>query len=242
MQPTRRPDAAVPSDPFPTTHWSRILSGGPGGHRPDWDALAAAYLDPVREWLRCRLRGSDDSSDVAQDFFLWMIETDFPSRADPLRGRFRAFLKTALRNFVLDRERRRRSLKRGAGREALPLDGVEIDPPATGAHAAPDAALDAAWRAALVEGALGDLDREMRAAGKETPLRVFREYYVDAAAGVDHAEVARRLGIRPGDVTNHLRVAKARFRAILRRRILATVSGAEELDEELRWLFEERQA
>jgi RNA polymerase sigma-70 factor (ECF subfamily) len=233
------PGAPSPRDAFPSTRWSRILAGGGAERRPDWEALAAAYLRPIREWLRCRLRDADEAAEAAQEFFVWMMETDLPARADPARGRFRAFLKAALRNFVVDRERRRRSLKRGGGVETAPLEAGGPEPAAGAPEANPDAALDAAWRAALVERALADLDRELRAAGKEAHLRVFREYYVDGDADVDHAAVAARHGIRLTDVSNHLRAAKARFRAILRREILATVGGPEELDEELRWIFEE---
>ena len=36
-----------------------------------------------------------DAKDLAQDFFLWMMESDFLSRADRGRGRFRVFVKVA---------------------------------------------------------------------------------------------------------------------------------------------------
>jgi DNA-directed RNA polymerase specialized sigma24 family protein len=88
-----------------------------GTHQPDLETLAQAYWRPVHAWLRLNLRGgAEDAADVAQDFFVWMMQSDFLARADPARGRFRAYLRTALRHFVIDRRRRERTQKHGGQR------------------------------------------------------------------------------------------------------------------------------
>ncbi|MBI1850162.1 MAG: sigma-70 family RNA polymerase sigma factor [Planctomycetes bacterium] len=228
-------------DFFPSTCWSRIVAGGPASRKPDLDALAHTYLRPIQAWLRCRLAsGPDDAGDATQDFFVWMIETDFVSRADPTRGRFRAFLKTALRHFAVDRERKRRSLKQGGGRAAVPLHDANEEPIAVAAKGAmPDDVLDATWRADLVERATARLEQEFQASGKATTFLVFRDYFLAGDAELDHAAVAARHGLRLTDVSNHLRVAKRRFRELLREAVIETVGDAAELRDELRWLFEE---
>src|SRR5262249_47610222 len=99
-----------PAMEFPSTHWSRILrvEGAAGERAPDLDALARSYWRPVQAWLRASARcAGGEADDAAQDFFVWLIERARLATADPARGRFRALLKTMLRHFVVDRERRR---------------------------------------------------------------------------------------------------------------------------------------
>lgn len=218
---------------FPSTRWSRVLAHGTESRLTDWDALARAYERPIREWLRCRLRDEEAAADLTQEFFVWMIESRFTARADPARGRFRSFLKTALRHFVVDRQRAESAEKRGGG--CVP---TSVDDEALAARGgSPDAALDATWRASLIERALAALEADLRASGKEVYFRVFRDYFVVMDGNVDHAGVAERYGLRTTDVSNYLRVAKNRFRALLHCEILATVGGPEDLGAELSWAF-----
>jgi RNA polymerase sigma-70 factor (ECF subfamily) len=222
---------------FPSTRWSRILRGRGSAERADWEALARAYERPIREWLRCRLGDADAAEDLAQEFFAWMMESGLVARADPARGRFRAFLKTALQHFVVDRERAARTEKRGGGRARISLDD-ESGAPAVAARAeAPDEALDAGWRAALLERALRALEEDLASHGKELYFRVFREYFLAGDEELAHADLAARHDLRVTDVSNYLRVAKNRFREYLRREVLATVGGPEEFGAELAWVF-----
>jgi RNA polymerase sigma-70 factor (ECF subfamily) len=227
------------SGALPSTRWSRILGGGAGARRPDWDALARAYERPIRDWLRSRFRGdADAAADAAQEFFAWMIETEFAGRADPERGRFRSFLKTALRHFVVDRERAERTRKRGGGRAPESLDDAAASAALASKDAGPDEALDAAWRTALIERALAALERDLAASGRESRFLVFRDYFLSGEAeSLDHATLARRYGLSATDVSNYLRVAKNRFRELLRLEVLATVGGPDDLGAELRWIF-----
>src|SRR5207342_1391406 len=59
--------------------------------------------------------------DLTQDFFMRVLEGRYLDRADPGKGRFRAFLLTSLKFFVADEEDRNRAQKRGGG-ALLPLE------------------------------------------------------------------------------------------------------------------------
>src|SRR5207302_1174530 len=85
-------------------------------------------------------------------FALRFVRGDF-KRADPSRGRFRAFLKTALYHLVIDYQRRRRH---------LPLT-PEAPEPAVEAASLHDADRDflATWRAELLNRAWQDLAQEL---------------------------------------------------------------------------------
>lgn len=229
---TRR-GCPMPESPhaFPETRWSRILA--PGGAR-DLDAIARLYWRPIRAWFAARLRCGDDAADeFAQEAFAWLLASGLLDKADPARGRFRGFLKRSLQNFAIEQARRAAAQKRGGGVAHAGLDTVAE--PAGGET--PDQALDAAWRRELLERAHEALRLELEAGPRARYYRVFRDYYFAAGDEPDHATLAERHGITRNDVANWLDHAKRRYRAILRALVAETVTRADELDEELRWLF-----
>src|ERR1043165_2878931 len=113
---------------FPSTLWSRIRETGAADvsvRRAAWDELARKYWRPIYVYIRARWsRPPEEATDLAQDFFAWMMETEFPGRADPERGRFRIFVKTSVENYLKNDEFARRTLKRGGDRRILELDGL----------------------------------------------------------------------------------------------------------------------
>jgi RNA polymerase sigma-70 factor (ECF subfamily) len=228
---------------FPTTRWSRILrvEGATGARAPDLDALARAYWRPIQAWLRAWSGAADgDASDATQDFFVWVIERERLAQADPARGRFRAFLKTMLRRFAIDRERRRSALKRGGGAAPASLSDEELAAAAGSLVArepGPDAALDAAFRAELVARASARLEEELAAAGRASTFALFRDYFLAPEEDVDYRRLAEQRGISTAVVSNELMHAKRRFRALLRAEVSEMVGDSDALADELRWLF-----
>lgn len=226
------PAARLPASAFPETRWSRILGGG---DRRDLEQLAQAYWRPVRAWLGARLRvDADAAADLAQDAFAWLLETRFLDRADPTRGRFRAFLKTALANFAIARFRHQQADKRGGAVQHHPLTAAEhhADPGAP----TPDEALDRAWRRELLERARDALQQELEGSGRAVHFDLFRDWFL-LDERTDHKTLAARYGISTTDVSNWLDHGKRRYRAILRQLVRDTVDDEEALAEELHWLF-----
>jgi RNA polymerase sigma factor (sigma-70 family) len=231
---------------FPSTSWSRIrlaAEGGEAGARRALEDLALRYGAPIRAWLRTRF-GSDEArlEDLAQDFFAWALESGFLAKADPARGRFRAFLKAALRNLALDRWRAERAQKRGGELRVASLEDGDGDGEArcTGPAdpaAAPDAALDAAWRAEVLAHALERLEARLAAEGRSRAFAVFREYVLDPAPEADYASVAERHGLTVTDVSNILMRTKRRLRDEIRAVVMETVTGPEEFEAEMAWLL-----
>lgn len=227
--------AADHPDAFPETRWSRILDQG-GGR--DLDGLCRTYLGPIRAWLAVRSGRRDaDLDDLTQEAFAWMLASGLLDKADPGRGRFRGFLKTALARFCIDLRRRETAGSRGGGRPHAALDAV-VEPPADGTPS-PDQVLDEAWRRALLERARQQLHAELEAGGRGVRYTLFHDAFLadDGAARPSHAELAARHGITRNDVSNWLDDAKRRYRTLLRELVRETVTDAAELQEELAWLF-----
>ncbi len=220
---------------FPSTRWSQIESGNGA-----LEALANHYWRPVHAYVRRALAHSpEDARDLTQDFFVWMQETGFLSKADPARGRFRAFVKVALQNFVADAERRAGAQRRGGSVRFVPmeLDGELLDI-ADAEQCQPEEALDRAWRAEIVRTAIDRTRAEFDRRGQPIVFTVFRDYYLDPAENVDYRVLAQRLSISMIDVSNHLMRAKRVYRSELRALVLDTVGSREDLDDELAWLLD----
>ncbi|MHC5063227.1 MAG: RNA polymerase sigma factor [Planctomycetota bacterium] len=224
---------------FPSTCWSRIVGGEAAD--PDWNALAQRYWRPVYGYLRRRWRQSnEDAKDAAQAFFVWMIESGLMAKADPGRGRFRGFVKTSLQNYMVDEARRQKALKRGGGSEirSMQFDDSELLPEISSAEAAsPEDVLDAAWRRELVNATLQRLEEEFNQQGQDKYFAVFREYFLSDDSSIDYRQLADRHGINTTQVSNYLRKAKQRYRALLRVSVKETVRSEDDLREELEWLF-----
>lgn len=224
---------------FPTTIWSEVRPGSSDGRRAAaLETLARRYQGPAEAFLRAALGlSSAGARELFQEFFVRVLETDFLARADPARGRFRAFLKVALRRFALDEFRKDAAAKRGGGREALPLDEELAGELGDARAGAPDLELDRAWRAELVLAALERARIELEGEGRALTHALFRDYYLAPGPEVDYRALAERHGVTTTDVSNHLMRAKRTFRAHLRALVLDTVRSPADLDEELRWLL-----
>src|SRR5437763_1715956 len=84
------------------TRWTELLQAhGDEGNRAAETRrqLLLRYHGAVYRYLLGALRDADQAEELAQDFAVRFLRGDF-KRADPQRGRFRDFLKTALRNLL----------------------------------------------------------------------------------------------------------------------------------------------
>lgn len=91
------------ADHFATTHWSLVLAAGDRRHAEADQALerlCRAYWPPVYAYVRRRVRDVHEAQDLTQAFFERLLEKQFLAQAQRERGRFRAFLLTAIKHFL----------------------------------------------------------------------------------------------------------------------------------------------
>ena len=113
---------------FPLTEWTEIsratLHGDPAG-RTALETMYLRYREPVLSFIRHRGAAEQELEDAAQSFFLHLMETSVLRRADRTQGKFRTFLLTVLKRFLVDRQRAATAVKRGGGRVLEPLEAAE---------------------------------------------------------------------------------------------------------------------
>ena len=103
---------------FPTTRWTLVTAAIDSHQNEARSALVAlceAYWYPLYAYVRRRGYPADQAQDFTQEFFVRVLEGRYLERADPEKGRFRAFILTCMKFFLADEGDRVRALKRGGG-------------------------------------------------------------------------------------------------------------------------------
>jgi RNA polymerase sigma-70 factor (ECF subfamily) len=200
-----------------TTPWTLLRHA----HRGDADAAADArrlllhrYCGAAFRYLRGAVRDEDAAFDLLQEFVLRFLRGDF-RRADPGSGRFRDYLKAALRHLVADHHRERRA-------RPLPL------PPdlAERAVEADDDSFLQSWREELI-------DRAWAALAEANPtyhaVLVLRAEHPDLSSAAAAGQLTARLG-KPFTAA-HVRVtlqrAREKFAGLLLDEVAHSLGGAE---------------
>jgi len=236
------PDAGS-GDIFATTHWTVVLAAGQQ-HTPQSDhaleALCRTYWFPLYAYVRRRGHAKADAEDLVQAFFARFLAKNYLASLSEERGRFRAFLLAALKNFLINEWKHANRQKRGGGEIALSLDWETADTKfqvAAQNEPSPDQAFDREWALALLSKVIEKLQAECVAEGK---AQLFEQLKVFLAAGKSEtaqSEVATALGMEEGAVRVAVHRLRKRYRQLLRDEIANTLSDPAMVDEEMRALF-----
>jgi RNA polymerase sigma-70 factor (ECF subfamily) len=228
---------------FFSTRWGMILQAGDSAATTAYalsalSELCQAYWRPVYVFLRKQGYGREDAQDLTQGFFAHLIENRGYAHADPKKGRFRSFLLGALKHFIADARDREHALKRGGGIILENLDDNVEAQIAGGAKWQADEVYDREWAASLVRQALDRLAQECALAGKAELFSYLMPHLVAREEiAVPYKEMARRSHRTVATLRHERTRLRARYRAILREEVRATVPDPTEVDEELRYLY-----
>src|SRR5665213_1372570 len=88
---------------FVTTHWSVVLAAKDKAS-PDCDqaleTLCRIYWFPLYAFVRSSGHSPHDAQDLTQEFFALLLAKDYLRVVTPEKGRFRTFLRMALKRFM----------------------------------------------------------------------------------------------------------------------------------------------
>ena len=246
VTPEAPPVPPAASTPFPTTAWSCVRQAQDTTH-PRYVAavnrLIAAYWRPVFHFLRAKGRSVADAEDLTQEFFVRFLAKGWLGRADPGRGRFRAFLKTLVGRFATVRTDRARNQdrfeKQFVAVSSLMRDEDRSYEPAAGE--APDEAFDRQWK----QDVLATVRRHLREhyEGSSDPEQqkryaIFAAYHLADQAKEQptrHA-LAARFGVSLEAIRYALEQVKKKYERLLRQEVRDQVGSEEEVEAELHGL------
>jgi RNA polymerase sigma factor (sigma-70 family) len=239
------------SDMFAPTHWSVVLAAGGSQAEPEVAQTALAqlcqtYWAPLYTFVRSRGYSTHDAQDLTQSFFAYLIERKIYARVDRQKGKFRSFLLASLKNFLADSRDREQALKRGGGRDFLPLNEDQAEEAESlfqthggGSHArGEDRVFERTWAEMLVAAGLERLATNYRIEGKEKLFEGLRIFLTGSSAPLpSYADLAVRLGTAESTLRSHVTRLRARYREALRAEVRRTVDTDAEVDGELRELL-----
>lgn len=233
---------------FPVTQLSAIVaasSTNPEERTRAFEVLVSAYWMPVYKYVRIKWnKPGEDARDLTQGFFAEAIEKNFFARFDPSKAKFRTFLRTCLDGFVANENKAASRIKRGGDVTILSLDfdGAEeqLRIAATPAADAMDEYFDKEWARSVFSLALESFRAQMIATSKETHLRLFERYVLDAedeATKTSYKALASEFKLSTTDVTNYLALARREFRRIVLEKLRELTATDEEFRREARALL-----
>jgi RNA polymerase sigma-70 factor (ECF subfamily) len=228
---------------FASTRWSLVAAAGQGASPEAHEALAVlcqVYWYPLYAYARRHLGKIEDAQDATQEFFAHLLEKDYLQAADPNRGKFRSFLLTAFKHFLSKERDRANAQKRGGGRRNLNLDfhagenRYHLEPQDRGT---PESIYERRWALTLLEQALTLLRQEFARAGKQKLFEGLKGMLTGDSIAEPYSQIAEKLSMTEQAVKVAVHRLRQRYRELLREEIAQTVSNNDEIDDELRDLF-----
>jgi RNA polymerase sigma-70 factor (ECF subfamily) len=238
-------DEPSPSPHFATTRWSVVLAAGEelapagGAGKVALEELCQTYWYPLYAYVRRRGYGAADAQDLTQAFFARLLEKNVVQAADPQKGKFRSFLLTALKDFLSNERRRAHTLRRGGGLLVVPLeleDGETRYSREPADERTPEDLFEHRWGLTILERAMARLREEHAAGGKQQLFERLKGCLGGNTA--PYKEIAAQTGMTEGSVKVAVHRLRSRYGELLRDEVAQTVGAADDVEQELRELFE----
>jgi len=216
---------------FPQTPWSLVAQAADGHaeRRAALQLLLEQYWQPVHNTIRFGWDIDEAETDtLVQRFFNVLLRPDTLAKVDPQTTRFRDFLKAQLNDFMRARDAEDRTVVR----EPLLLSAPIATPATTGD---PDTVFDEQWVLLVFHRALERLRSTATANGPDQ-YRVFEARDIHGNRASD-ADLARELGIPPGNMAMLLKEARRSFRRYVTAEVQQYTAEEPHAREELKWLL-----
>lgn len=229
---------------FATTHWSVVLAAGSpesSQYRDALEALCRTYWYPIYVYIRRLGYDTQQAEDCTQAFFTQMLEKQYLGKIEQKPGRFRTFLLVVLKHFLADQRDKDEAIKRGAGKKFMPLEvgtaetRYSMEPQD---YLTPERLFERSWALTVLEKTMDRLEAELAGANKQSLFDSLKAYLCGETTSIPYREVAAQFGMTEGAVKVSVHRLRRRYREILRDEIAQTVNTSEQIDEEIKELFE----
>lgn len=201
--------------------------------------LCQDYWYPL--YAYCRRQGLDvhDAQDATQGFFNHLLEVGTLQRARAEQGRFRTFLLGCLQHFLANERRHQNAAKRGGG-TLVSFDELGAEERFAGEPAdatTPESLFERGWAFALIERVFRRLHEDYERAGRGVLFTALRPLLTAESARPGHETLAASLGMSAAAVGTALFRMRRRYGELMREEISHTVSGPEQVEEEIAHLI-----
>jgi RNA polymerase sigma factor (sigma-70 family) len=227
---------------FRTTQWSIVIHAA-----SDNSALAAAALEglcqhywyPIYACVRRSGYSHPDAADLTQAFFARVVEKRCLTGLVPGEARFRSFLLTALKHFLINEWQSAHRLKRGGGRQIISLDenADEVYRAEPADHASPDKLFEKRWAISVVERVLARLRSEFVASEQPALFDALKPALIGDKLEMPYAEVGALFGLSEGAIKVAVHRMRKRFRDLLREEVSETLQDSRQAEDEVRYLI-----
>ena len=228
---------------FHTTRWSVVLAAGNASaadRREALSKLCETYWYPLYVFVRRQGHNANDAQDLTQAFFAKLLERDDLAGLKPDRGKFRAFLLAAMRNFLANDWDRNHAQKRGGDRCHFSIDfqqgegrySVEPADPHT-----PETLFERQWALTLLDLVRTKLRQQYEEAGQLALYQELQGCLTGNTSADSYKEIAVRCDMTEGAVRVAVHRLRRRFGALLRKEIFDTLEHDDQTEDELRYLF-----
>jgi len=225
---------------FPTTRWTLVVAAAdPQGKdaRSVLVSLCEGYWYPLYAYVRRRSYPPDQAQDLTQEFFIRVLEGRYLDRADPEKGRFRAFLLTSMKFFLADEADRNRAQKRGGGTVlSLEFSSGEDRYQREPAHdETPEWIFERRWALSVLDRVVEKLRNEFVHHGRPEHFERLKVFLL-GQSDAPYAALAREMNTSEGALKVAIHRLRKRYRELFRQEIADTVADPAEVESELRFL------
>lgn len=195
-----------------------------------WRYFYEHYRGAVEALFRREGLARNDAEDLAQEFFLATLNKEFLSRADPERGRFRSYLKTAARRFLgAQRRKEGRQKRRPPGGVQELKEEIAV---ADGRAVSPEDAFDLAWARAVLERGKQRAQEHLAAKGRATHFQAM----LLRQDGASWPAIGEALGTTAGAARGWVARAEKVLARFISEEVAGTVPREDAVADELRQL------
>lgn len=225
-----------------STRWSMVagLHAQPEIQwQASWRYLVETYRAPMERYVRAVLSRrtgqtnvAEQAKDIVQDFLTTCFEKEWLARADPDRGRFRAYAKKLLRRYALGYVRKEKALKRSPapGKQTFEIrEGDRVENLTPDEQAELDE-FDRSWFKVAFDRALQRLGEE-----RERYQIVILDLQHTGGEGSD--DLAERVGVRRQQLPVLVHRARKRMRHHFVEELAQTVGDQDLFEEEYKELL-----
>jgi RNA polymerase sigma-70 factor (ECF subfamily) len=191
------------------------------------------YWRPIVGFISREGYSAPEAQDLAQEFFLAVLEGKLLNSATPSRGRFRSLLLKSLKNFLIDAKIKAGRRKRGGDAVFVALQDWDSDMPAS---CSPETLFDVRWAVTIAEEAVRRLREECESKGRRNLYEVLSQYLDADRKEISYRVISAQLGIPEKTVKNLIHEFRKRFRSLLREEVGKTVRNPAEVEDEIRYL------